>query len=183
MTRDETRRPPIKSIKSLGTTWYDRGPAYWARRVLFVGYALIGVAFSFTIVAAFLNLIVQHLDSDTGLSLALLAICIPVIATSLYIGLRPLRRSTEDKAAGRPMTYNTGLTRRRRAGVGAGAGATGYAASTGSAVAGGAVFLAAFAFLGHCVGNLVVSCQKYLTQEEFDAAKEADRWLERHGSR
>ncbi|MBD1320608.1 hypothetical protein [Gordonia hankookensis] len=123
------------------------------------------------------------MPNNTAYAVTMLLICVGVILTSLYFGLRPLRRTPAQKAEGRPMSYNTRLTRRQRVGIGVAAGAGGYAASAGSSVARGALFIAAFAFLGQCVGGLIVSCQKYLTPEEFDAVKEADRWLERHGAK
>ncbi|MGC4960950.1 hypothetical protein [Gordonia sp. DT101] len=169
------QRLPIKSIKSLGTSWHNRGFGYWARRAVFVIYALIGCAFSFSIVGVFLYLVITHLRDNTGLSVTLLVICVPTILASLYYGLKPLRRTPEQRAEGRPMTFGSALSRNQRIGVGAGAGAAGYAASSGSGIASGAAFFGAFAFLGHCVGNLIVSCQKYLTQAEFEAVRDAER--------
>ncbi|MGC5258229.1 hypothetical protein ACPXCG_17945 [Gordonia sp. DT218] len=113
----------------------------------------------------------------------MLLICTGVVFASLYFGLRPLRRTPEQRAEGRPMSYNTRLTRRQRVGIERRDRGGGYAASAGSSVARGALFIAAFAFLGQCVGGLIVSSQKYLTPEEFDAVKEADRWLEQHGAK
>ncbi|MYR07774.1 hypothetical protein GTV32_16350 [Gordonia sp. SID5947] len=178
--KSEQRRPPIRPIKTLGTTWYDRGTAYWARRLYFLLYALIGLAFAVAIVGGFIFFVVGHLASDTLPAVVALAISVPAILASLFYGLKPLKRSPEAKALGRPMSYENQLSRRQRIAAGAGAGATGYAASAGSGAAGGAIFFAAFVFLGQCVGSVIVGCQKYLTIEEFEAVQEANRWIERH---
>ncbi|NDZ92834.1 hypothetical protein G3I13_19875 [Streptomyces sp. SID6673] len=58
------------------------------------------------------------MPNNTAYAVTMLLICVGVILASLYFGLRPLRRTPEQKAEGRPMSYNTRLTRRQRVGIG-----------------------------------------------------------------
>lgn len=97
----------IEPIKLLGTTWYRRGPAYWARRV--------GLSFAYLVLAAgggvltFLLVRVAWVDpaAPTAVKIGLTAIAAAATGWTAVVTVRAYRRA-ELAPARRP-------TRHRRA--------------------------------------------------------------------
>lgn len=151
----------IKSIRLLGTTWYERGPRYWLRRTaLLVLWSAI-LAF---VVWVIVGLFAAAATGTTGVGRILLVGAMSLAVTGSFVwGFSLMRRSEEEKKLGVPMIMRAGTTveQHRQAG------SAGYRAGL---FGGGLVIIAQLFVVGVLVALVVGLLQKYISIEEFEAA-------------
>ena len=136
---------PVEKLPVLGTTWYERGPAYWVRRSwLFLIFALV-VTLTSLLVGGFLAGIKE--SSPAGFVVALIV----EIAWSLVIivfGLVRTRQRWNDPEPARPLTRG----QRRAASLG---GAIGTLARAGLVLGQAVLVLGSLLFFGLYVMLLI----------------------------
>ncbi|WP_188588155.1 hypothetical protein [Gordonia jinhuaensis] len=161
-------------MRLLGRTWYRRGTRYWLRRTgLACFYTLIAVLM-FWIDIVLLTSIAASFHGSAWYAAVTIGCC--VLAISVIVGFRSLRRSKHDKDMGYPMVINAysskGLTKSGRRRAGLFGGSTGGAAAAGSTAAGGLVLLGSVIFVGYAAAIAFSSFQRYLTRAEFEAVRQ-----------
>jgi len=136
------KRPAyIESVSPLGTTWYDRGPAYWLRRMGATLLMLLVLGVQGLLIGGFLAAIYE--DSRTGFAV----VCGVLVVMSIITGVYGFRRSSPSRAE------EEGLARRRGTSVSAAdarrAGLWG--AGIGTAARAGSVLGSAVLVIGSCL--------------------------------
>ena len=108
-------RPYIEPLPVVGTTWYERGPAYWWRRAGMSLALIVALACEVPLLVGFLSGIRD--SSPTGFRVALVVVLVLGIATGVvtWVGSSPAR------ALHRARRADPGLAR-RAAFLGAGLG-------------------------------------------------------------
>lgn len=158
----------VPSIKYFGTSWYERGVAYWRRRLWLILLALLMVGLVLLTTGIVIGAVLSLIHSATGRWIALVVIAIPV-ALSFYSTYRRLRRTPEDRALNRRMSFAVRSPRSVHAG-----GAAGTAAGVGAVGGGGAGALIAVGNLfivGTVFGYLAITLGKYVSDEEWSVAR------------
>lgn len=166
------RSKPVKKIRLLGKTWYRRGFPYWTRRVgLSVAY-LIMLACTGGFVAGVLIGVATNM-SGIG-RLVVLVLIVSAIVMSGVTAFRSIQRTPEEKEAGRPMAFRAKPKASRMkigavsgSGLGLGIGAYGGSAVAGAFVAVGSIFV-----IGWALVFFVISLQRYLSVEEYEAVRD-----------
>ena len=110
-----TELPPdvvIERLPALGTSWYERGASYWARRIVAIPTLLIGVAIYVAIISG-----VIHAAGPPG-SPGFIAVLTAETIFSLGTAFLLIRNSLRQAASGR--LASTSSNRRGRTGAGLG---------------------------------------------------------------
>ncbi|GAB1813205.1 hypothetical protein [Mycobacterium sp. MUNTM1] len=159
----------VPSIKYFGTTWYERGWPYWRRRLWLILFGLVLLlAVLGGITALFFGLFAL-VKSWQCRSVVAVAAAIPIL-WSCYSTYVKLRRSPEDRAAHRPMSFSPQRPENLRAGGAAGV-ATGVFASGGSGLAGGLLAVGSLFIVGQALGCVAITRGKYVNEEEWRLAR------------
>lgn len=170
--------PPTPKLRLLGTTWYRRGPSYWARRAWLTFAYLVLLA----LVALFVGALVAAVVSGmAGVGrIIVLALIVAVVVASYVQAIRARRRRHRERDAAAALTaeQRRAQARRQRAAGGAGLGA-GVGASGGSVVGAALLFLGALAVVGTISVIVVESLGRYLNDEERAAVQAVAAWRER----
>ena len=159
----------IPSIKYFGTTWYERGWPYRRRRIRLSAFMLFLVAIAVGTVALLFSALFDLVPSWPGRLYVIIG-CVLPMAWSCWSSYMKLRRSPEDRAAYRPMSFAPSDPKDIRAGASAGI-ATGVFASGGSGVAGGLIAVGMLFVIGQVLGMFVISLGRYVNEEEWQLAR------------
>jgi hypothetical protein len=160
-------QPEIESLPVIGTTWYQRGLAYWSRRVALSVFFLALLALDVAIVASILVPMLQS-DSQKPPGLFLLMV---VLVVGTAMGIWVWRRDPD---------ADRGSATRAGGAAAAGGAASGTLARAGSGL--GAVLIPMAAVI--TVGPMVVYFIKSLTPvppPERRARGRLERWHQQHG--
>ncbi|TMM37334.1 MAG: hypothetical protein E6F99_12735 [Actinobacteria bacterium] len=154
-------RPYIEPLPVVGTTWYERGPAYWWRRAGMSLALIVALACEVPLLVGFLSGIRD--SSPTGFRVALVVVLVLGIATGVltWVGSSPAR------ALDRTRRADPGVAR-RAAFLGAGLGGL---ARGGSVIAGLVLVIGGFLFVGPLVALLLRSFGRYLWVERVARAR------------
>ncbi|MVU78964.1 hypothetical protein GPX89_17135 [Nocardia sp. ET3-3] len=166
--------PPIPHLRYFGTSWYDRDFRYWRLRAYMSAIAIVGLALILILVALAI-VVIFSAASSWPIRSVLLALGALAIAWSCYSAYRTLKRAPEDRAQDKPFGFpKTSRAKKSRAG-GAGMG-LGTAASGGVGPAGGLLALGGLFVVGQAIGFVLVTFQRYLNEEEWQAAQAVKAW-------
>jgi predicted lipid-binding transport protein (Tim44 family) len=166
---DKQHEASIPSIKYFGTTWYERGWPYWRRRFWLAALGLL-VATVITGAASIVFFgLFELVASLSGRLIAAGVAAVPAI-WSCYSTYLKLRRSPEDRAAHRPMSFAPQSPERVRAGSAKGM-ATGAFASGGSGLAGTLIAVGSLFVVGQGLGYFAITLGKYVNEEEWQLAR------------
>ncbi|MFB7718097.1 hypothetical protein [Nocardia sp. NPDC056100] len=159
--------PQVESIKGLGTSWYRRGPSYWARRVL----ASVLWAIVLCIGALLVGGLVMAINKDANSigRIILWVVVVVVVAASHYLGFRDMNPTREQSP---PRDRHPGVT-----GTGLGAG---VAAFGGSALGAGLLAIGMFVGVGWFTAMFVFSLARYTSAPEHQAAQKMREWYSQH---
>lgn len=160
----------VPSIKYFGTTWYERGWPYWRRRLWLVFLGLVFLLAVLGGVTALLFGLFALVKSWQWRLVVVAAAAIPIL-WSCYSAYIKLRRSPEDRAAHRPMSFSPQRPEHLRAGGAAGV-ATGVFASGGSGLAGGLLAVGSLFIVGQALGFFAITLGKYVNEEEWRLARQ-----------
>jgi hypothetical protein len=163
--------PYIQPLPFLGTTWHERGPAYWRRRVGLSALLLLAVAVNLAILGGVLA--AARESSRVGFTVA----CAVVAVLAAITGWLTWRRTSPARAeSGAYGPYRaTGGDARRAASYGAGLGTL---ARSGSAVGGLLLTVGGLVVAGPLIVMLVRSLDRYLYVERAARARLA--WYAEH---
>ena len=106
VTNSQTRY--VKEIRLLGTTWKDRGPPYWARRVGLV--VLWTAVFALSCWGVGLVIYVIATSASGSARAFILVLAATGVLWSFYWGFGLLKRTDEEKELGVPMIIRSGTT-------------------------------------------------------------------------
>ncbi|MEC3915479.1 hypothetical protein [Nocardia sp. CDC160] len=167
MSDQQWSAPPVESIKGLGTSWFRRGPSYWARRVL----ATVLYAIILCIGALLVGGLVMAINKDANsIGRAILwTVVVAVVAVSHYLGFRDMN----------PRRQQIATPKRRSGATGAGLGA-GVAAFGGSALGAGILAIGMFAGVGWFTAMFVYSLTRYPSATELQAVQKMRDWYAQH---
>lgn len=158
----------LPRIQYLGTTWYDRGWRYRLRRFWLSFFSFLILLLACTVVKIFIEGMMSVPHSTWGPIVIAILCAIPIIWSCWSTYMR-LRRTPEDRAAYRPMSFAP-ISRPTRA-----QGATGVAAGTlaagGSSIAGAAVAFGTVFIIGQFIGWFFITLGRYTSQAEWEAAR------------
>lgn len=154
--RDGVPRVPVPP---LGTTWYDRGFAYWALRGWFAAMMLIAVVLSVTFARI---IVIAAWESNRAAGVAIGSV---IAITGLVSGVWIWRRSTPQAIEERARQATTKADPR---GAGAGAGILGATAMAGNMLATAVIFVGASLMLGVTVVFFLRSLGRELPQERAE---------------
>ncbi|WP_459968877.1 hypothetical protein [Mycobacterium sp. MUNTM1] len=110
------------------------------------------------------------ISSTPGRLIAVTLASLPIV-WSCYSAYLKLRRSPEDRAVHRPMSFSPQPPERVRAGSAAGI-ATGVFASGGSGLAGGLIAVGSLFIVGQALGYFAITLGKYVNEEEWRLARQ-----------
>jgi hypothetical protein len=160
---------PVPSIKYFGTTWHDRGWAYRRRRfwLALLGLGLLLAVFV-GVAALFFGLF--PLITSWQWRLVLVVVAAIPMGWSCYSTYIKLRRSPEDRATHRPMSFSPQRAGNLRAGGAAGV-STGVFASGGSGLAGGLLAVGSLFLVGPALGYFAITLGRYVNEEEWRLAR------------
>lgn len=154
----------VPSIKYFGTSWYERGARYWRQRVWLSLLALLCVF----VVVLIIRVLVESLFDGFRSPGARVVVSIAVAAAivwSCYSSYLTLRRSPEDRALHRPMSFRPSSESSKRAAI-AGGTAVGL-------VGGGPIIaIGSFFIVGTVLGFFIITLGKYINEEEWQLARE-----------
>lgn len=172
--------PPIESLPILGTTWQQRGPAYWSRRALIFVAVLVGAASETLIVWSLLNVIAR----DGSKSIVFRAIILSIIAVISLSGfaywLRWFLRVERRKRHGELAYPEYGpWTARRAREAGFFGGGIGGMARAGDSAAGAFLAVAAVITLGALPFLIIRTLQREYAYEH-DARLRLEEWKRNH---
>lgn len=160
----------VPSIKYFGTSWYERRWPYWRRRLWLVLLAAVLMLAVLGGVTVLFVALFGMISSWHGRLIAVTLAAIPIV-WSCYSAYLKLRRSPEDRAAHRPMSFSPRpRSEHIRAGGAAGT-ATGVLASGGSGLAGGLLAVGSLFLVGQAFGVFAITLGKYINEEEWQLAK------------
>lgn len=160
---------PIPSIKYFGTTWYDRGWPYWRRRLWLVLFSSILLAAVLGGVTALFVGLLALVSTWPGQLAVIVGGATPIVWSCWSTHMK-LRRSLEDRAAHRPMSFKPSNPEDVRAGSSAGI-ATGVFASGGSGLAGGLLAMGSLFLVGQAFGVFAITLGRYINDEEWRLAR------------
>lgn len=165
-------KPPVERLPILGTTWHDRGFAYWARRALIFLIILVAVACQVLFVWAIFYVI----SSDTSKSFTFRAIAIAIVGLCVLGGFVYWARwfvQIEQRKRRGEIAYPE--YRPRGVAGGAVAGGVGSLARSGDSTASGCAFAASILTAGAAPFLIIRTLQKEYVYEH-DARIRLEQW-------
>jgi len=169
-----TELPPdivIERLPALGTSWYERGASYWARRIGALPILLIGVAIYVAIISGII-----HAAGPPG-SPGFIAVLTAETIFSLGTAFLLIRNSLQQAASGR--LASTKSNRRGRAGAGLGI----LVYSAGGAVGAFLIAISALLSAGFMLAVLILWLLPVLPTEQQARQQLTETLRVRHNTR
>jgi uncharacterized membrane protein YfcA len=154
----------VPPIKYFGTSWYKRGAVYWFKRFWLMVAAVWFIAVFFLVLSLFVSVLFDHIKSGPGRGLVLTVLAV-LIFVNLYSTYRQMKRSPDERAAHKPLTFKS---RAANAKVKLDPRTAGTVGTVAGILGGGPIAVLATPLMaGFAFGCFFISLGKYVKEEEW----------------
>jgi protein-S-isoprenylcysteine O-methyltransferase Ste14 len=159
-----TESVSIPSIKYFGTSWYKRGAAYWFKRFWLTFGALWFIVAFLLAFSLLVSVLFDHIKSAQGRGIVLTVLAV-LIFVNLYSAYLQMKRSPDERAAHKPLTFKS---RANNAKVKLDARTAGTAGTAAGILGGGPIAVLATPLMaGVAFGFFFITLGKYVKEEEW----------------
>jgi uncharacterized membrane protein YfcA len=163
---DDISVPPIKYF---GTSWYKRGAGYWFKRFWLTFGTLWFILAFFLAFSLFVSVLFDHIKSALGRGIVV-SVLVALIFVNLYSTYLKMKRSPEERAAHKPLAFQSRPTNTKLKSDARTAGTVGTVAGV---LGGGPIAVLATPLMaGVAFGFFFISLGKYVKEEEWLLAQQ-----------